>query len=72
MNNENISQNQSLQTCCGASTGRRSAFWGSLLLVLGTLGLLSNIFPFQHLGGYILPAFLMLSGGFILFNLRRS
>ena len=72
MNSENTNQKPYSRTCCGASTGRWTAFWGILLVILGGLGLLSNFFPLQHLGGYILPAFLLLWGAFILFNLRQS
>ena len=72
MNTENTNQNQSTQVCCGASAGWWAAFWGIVLVALGGLGLLSNFVPFQHFGGYILPAFLLLWGAFILINTRRG
>jgi predicted MFS family arabinose efflux permease len=70
MNTENT--NQPTQVCCGASAGWRAAFWGVVLVALGSLGLLSNLVPLQHLGGTILPALLMLWGAFILINTRRG
>jgi hypothetical protein len=33
--------------------------------------LLSAIVPLEHIGRYILPAFLVLWGGYILFSLRQ-
>jgi len=55
--------------CCAPGTGR-AVFWGIALVLLGGLGLLSAFVPFQHLGRYILPAFLLLWGGYILFSRR--
>ncbi len=72
MDIENSTKNQAAQACCRASAPGRSAFWGILLVILGGLGLLSNLVPLHNIGGYILPALLMLWGGFILFNSRRS
>lgn len=51
---------------CGASAGVRAFFWGILLVLLGSLGLLQIFVPIQGLGMYLLPAFLILWGGFIL------
>lgn len=72
MNTENTNLKPSTQVCCGASAGWHAAFWGVALVALGGLGLLSNFVPLQHLGGYILPAFLMLWGAFIMINARRG
>ncbi len=72
MDIENTTKNQSAQVCCGTTSGWRSAFWGIILVILGGLGLLSNLVPIQHLGGYILPALLVLWGGFILIKSLRS
>ncbi len=57
--------------CCGPNT-RRAIFWGIVLILLGGLGLLSTFVPLQHLGKYILPAFLLLWGSYILWDRRRE
>jgi hypothetical protein len=63
---------QSGAVCCGPLSARRAAFWGSVLLLLGGLGLLSVLFPAQPLGRFILPAFLLLWGGGLLLGTRRT
>jgi hypothetical protein len=74
MHTENADDNQVrwVYACCGASPRLRSRFWGSMLLLLGGLGVLSSVMPLQGIGKYVLPAFLALWGVFILWNVLRS
>ncbi len=58
--------------CCCAPSRVWAAFWGIVLISLGGLSLVNTVIPLQNVGRYILPAFLILWGGFILFNLRRT
>ncbi len=74
MNVENTNANwgQTAYFCCGIGPRLRSLFWGSALLLLGSLGALGNFVPLQGVGKYILPAFLALWGVFLLGNALRS
>ncbi len=70
MDNQNVNTNRSyLPACCGAG---QAAFWGILLVLLGGFGLLSTVFPLQHLWQYVLPAFLLIWGGYLLVSLRLN
>jgi hypothetical protein len=71
-NPANLSDGQSAGVCCAPRSGRRSIFWGSLLLLLGGFGLLSILFPDQQLGRVLGPAFLLLWGGALLLGARRT
>ncbi len=68
--NENGNKVQYVGVCCGSSIWS-AAFWGILLVILGGLGLLSNVLPFQQLARYIVPGFFVLWGGYILLRLRQ-
>ncbi len=68
--NNNETKVQYVPVCCAPGSGW-AAFWVILLILLGGLGLLSTFVPAQHLGRYILPAFLLLWGGYLLLNLRQ-
>jgi hypothetical protein len=72
MNTSNASETKTkyVGMCCAPSAGG-AIFWGILLVLLGGLGLLSAIMPLEHLARYILPAFLVLWGGYILFSLHQ-
>ncbi|MGB7538755.1 MAG: hypothetical protein WBM17_09465 [Anaerolineales bacterium] len=58
--------------CCAAFSTRRAVFWGSVLVLLGVLGLLSVLSPSLQLGRVVLPAFLLLWGGVLLFGARNA
>lgn len=62
---------QYVAVCCPPCTSRM-AFWGIFLVLLGASGLLSALMPLQQLGRYILPAFLLLWGGYLLFAWLRA
>jgi len=68
---ENETKMQFVAVCCAPSTGWK-AFWGIFLVLLGALGLLSTFMPLQHLGHYLLPAFLLLWGGYLLYAWLRA
>jgi hypothetical protein len=70
--NPDPSQRQYLAVCCAPISGRRMLFWGSVLLLLGGLGLMSILFPAQQLGRVILPVFLLMWGGALLLGARRT
>ena len=73
MNTQNINEDKVryVAACCGPNGAWRSAFWGSVLILLGGLGLLSTFVPLQNVGRSVLPALLVLWGGFILFRRGR-
>ncbi len=73
MNTQNTNKTviQPVMVCCAHSTSR-AIFWGIVLIVLGGLGFLNTLVPLRHLGSYVLPALLVLWGGFILFNIRQQ
>ena len=67
MSTKSTDETQSQYACwCGASGRARAVFWGSILVLLGGLGLLGAFVPLHNLAQYLLPAFLILWGGFIL------
>ena len=75
MNTQNTHEDKGsyVAVCCGPCSGWRAAFWGIVLVALGGLGLLSLFVPLPpSLGRYIFPVLLVLWGGFILFNWRRT
>ncbi len=60
-------------TCCGPCVPWQAVFWGIVLIGLGGLGLASVIVPIPlAIGRLILPALLVLWGGFCLFSARRT
>ena len=71
MDNPNVNDSKTVYVygCCAPGTGQ-AVFWGIVLILLGGLGLISAFAPLQHLGRYILPAFLVLWGIDILFSRR--
>jgi len=71
MNNTDMKETKVVLTCCGIDSGKWMMFWGILLILLGALGLLSTLWPTQHLGQFLLPGFLLLWGGMLLFSPRR-
>ncbi len=72
MNTENANTRQAEYFCCCARPRLRALFWGSALLLLGSLGVLGNLVPLQGVGKYVLPAFLALWGAILLWNALRS
>jgi hypothetical protein len=73
MNTSNASETKTKYVCmCCAPGAGQAVFWGILLVLLGGLGLLSAFMPLVHVGDYVLPAFLVVWGAYILFSLRRS
>lgn len=69
MNTQNSGENnvKYIAVCCVPN-----AFWGILLVLLGGIGLIGAFIPLQHIGQYVLPAFLVLWGGYLLVNLRQA
>ena len=63
------SKAQYVAVCCCPGAGR-ATFWGILLVLFGALGLLSIVLPSVNLGRYLLPAFLILWGTYLLFGRR--
>ena len=75
MNNQNTREEKAsyVAVCCGLCAGWRAAFWGIVLVGLGGLGLVSLFVPLSpSLGRYILPVLLVLWGGLLLLNWRRT
>ena len=70
-NSEDETKVKYVAVCCPPGTSW-TAFWGIFLVLLGALGLLTSFMPLQQLGRYILPAFLLLWGGYLLFAWLRA
>ncbi len=75
MNTETSRENKAsyVAGCCGVCAPWQAVLWGIVLIGLGGLGLASVFVPIPlALGRLILPALLVLWGGFCLFNARRT
>ena len=62
-------QPPSERNCCRHSHRSRAGFWGVFLILLGGMIFLGNFVPFEHVGRYIFPVFLIAWGGYVLSGL---